>query len=164
MNSCVVLSVDDSNDDNVLLQQAVRKSLATFRLQIVSDGQLAIDYLSGAGPYADRKDFPLPHLLLLDLKMPRKTGFEVLDWLKQQPDFKTLPVAVFSSSQANCDLRAAYEKGSTWFLMKPVNFEDLIQLVSVISQWEISRNPAVLQNLSSYRPMPENLEAFLKSY
>ena len=154
MNPFVVLSVDDSDDDNLLLQQAGRRSHATFKLEIVTDGQMAINYLSGVEGYENRQRFPLPDLLLLDLKMPRKSGFEVLDWLRQQSQFKTLPVAVFSSSQNEADLQKAYEKGTTWFLMKPVNFEDLIHFVSVINQWKISRDPTVLTEFPSYRSAP----------
>jgi CheY-like chemotaxis protein len=157
MRTCTVLSADDGEDDNLLLTQAHRKSLAVFKLRIVNDGQMAIDYLEGREPYQDRNSFPLPDLLLLDLKMPKKNGFDVLDWLGQQEAFKTIPVAVFSSSQDAADLKAAYEKGADWFLMKPVTFEDLIHLMSAIDRWEIDQSPAAFTSLPSYRRPPNTV-------
>ena len=154
MRTCTILSADDGEDDNLLLQQAHRKSLATFKLQIVKDGQAAIDYLEGKQQYQNRERFPLPDLLLLDLKMPRKNGFEVLDWLRQQAAFKKMPVAVFSSSQDSADLERAYEKGATWFLTKPVDFNELTRLVTAISRWEIDRSPAAFTKLQSYQSAP----------
>ncbi len=155
MRTCTVLSADDGEDDNLLLRQAHRKSLATFKLHIVNDGQTAIDYLEGKQQFANRALFPLPDLLLLDLKMPRKSGFEVLDWLRQNVTFQKMPVAVFSSSQDSADLKKAYEKGATWFLMKPVDFDELVSLVSAINRWEIDQSPFAFTTLPSYRNAPE---------
>src|ERR1044072_863856 len=92
--SLTVLTVDDSNDDTLLLRRACRRAKVRFSLQCVDDGTKAIAYLSGLDTFSDRSVHPLPNLILLDLKMPIKTGFEVLDWLPNQPQFKSLPVAV----------------------------------------------------------------------
>jgi CheY-like chemotaxis protein len=151
MNMPTVLRADDNDDDNLLLRQACRKNSVAFRLEIVTDGQTAISYLSGAGIYSDRSRFPLPELLLLDLKMPRKNGFEVLDWLRKDPFFQNLPVSIFSSSQNSRDLEQAYTKGATWFLMKPADFRELEALARAVGEWLVTKNQSVFQHLTSYR-------------
>src|SRR5687768_12710027 len=88
--AATILHADDSEDDRQLLHYAVRKSEMAFDLQSVEDGQMAADYLGGAGEYRDRDRFPLPVLLLLDIKMPRMTGFDVLVWLNNQPALENL--------------------------------------------------------------------------
>jgi CheY-like chemotaxis protein len=100
-----VLCVDDSNDDTILLQHACRRAAVGFRLQTLDDGEKAIQYLSGQKTFSDRTQFPVPHLVLLDLKMPCKTGFEVLDWMRTNSACANVPVAVFTSSQHDADIR-----------------------------------------------------------
>src|SRR6187455_1159237 len=85
-----------------------------MRLESASDGQMAIDYLNGADSFCDRARFPLPSVILLDLKMPRKTGFEVLEWIRPAP-LRTLPVLIFTSSTNESDIKQAYEKGANLF-------------------------------------------------
>src|SRR6266852_4538612 len=101
----------------------LKRAFATARIpaifQFVTDGQEAIDYLSGTNQYADRNEYPLPDLMLLDIKMPRLDGFAVLDWLRKQPCLKRLPVTMFSSSDMEKDIDRAYELGANSFLVKP---------------------------------------------
>src|SRR5438874_10668068 len=100
-----VLHVDDDSNDTVLLQAAVLKAGAHFNLMNVADGEQAMAYLSGLGQYADRSRFPIPSLILLDLKMPRLTGFEILKWIRMHPALGDLPVLVLSGSQLQEDIR-----------------------------------------------------------
>src|SRR5437763_2660939 len=113
-----VLCVDDSSADTLLLRRACRRAGVKFVLQSVDDGDKAIAYLSGMENYSDRTAYPIPTMVLLDLKMPTKSGFEVLDWLRSRPEYKTLPVAVLTSSQHDWDVRNAYRKGANCFLIK----------------------------------------------
>lgn len=151
-----ILCVDDSSDDTLLLQRACRRAGVKFVLQSVDDGDKAIAYLSGMESYSDRKTYPIPTLLLLDLKMPTRTGFEVLDWLRQHPDYKTLPVAVFTSSQHDSDVRDAYLKGANCFLTKPVDYSQLVEFVKALEQAFADQQsfPDRLRNLQFYKPEP----------
>jgi len=153
--SLTVLCVDDSSDDTLLLQHACRRAGVSFALKAVEDGDKAIEYLTGKSDFSDRAKFPLPHLVLLDLKMPSKTGFEVLDWLRRHPEYKSLPVAVFTSSQHDSDIREAYRKGANCFLTKPVEYDALIQLVKAVDQILAGVDlPGPFQKLDAFKPVP----------
>src|ERR1051326_744762 len=115
-----VLHVDDDSNDTVLLQAAAHKAGVHFNLINVSDGEQAMAYLSGLGQYADRFRFPLPSLILLDLKMPRLTGFEILKWIRTHRTLGELPVLVLSGSQLQDDMRQAYAGGANSYLVKPL--------------------------------------------
>jgi CheY-like chemotaxis protein len=151
-----VLCVDDSTDDTLLLQHACRRAGVKFALKAVDDGEKAIDYLTGVDGFSDRGTYPVPRLILLDLKMPTKTGFEVLDWLRLRPEYKSLPVAVFTSSQHQSDIHEAYRKGANCFLTKPVEYESLVQLVKAIDQSVHSSEglPGELLKLDAFKPQP----------
>src|ERR1044071_1673811 len=118
-----VLCVDDSSDDTVLLRHACRRAGVKFALQAVDDGDKAIQYLTGDDVFSDRNAYPVPRLILLDLKMPSKTGFEVLSWLRKHPVHSKLRVAVFPSSQKESNIHEVYRKGAIFFLPKPVEYE-----------------------------------------
>src|SRR5438093_7191297 len=118
--STILLAEDDPNEVLLLQRALVKASLTTDSLKVVSDGEDAMAYLSVQGIYADRGRYPLPALLLLDLKMPRKSGFEVLSWLRKQPQLRYLAAVVLSSSNNHHDVRLAYELGANSYLMKPV--------------------------------------------
>jgi len=126
-----VLVVEDDSNDVLLLQRAFRKGGLTHVLQVVHDGEEAISYLIGEGPYDDRSKYPLPALMLLDLKMPRKSGLEVLDWLRQQTnELKKLPVIVLTSSRLTEDVDRAYGLGANSYMAKPSgNYEGLAEMV-----------------------------------
>jgi len=128
-----ILLVEDDPNDVLLIRRAFRKSDVANPIQVVGDGEEAIAYLSGRGPYADRERYPLPVLLLLDLKLPRKSGFEVLEWLRQQPGLKRLPVAVLTSSAETPDINRAYDLGANSYLVKPVRFEGLLRMVQTLN-------------------------------
>src|SRR5882762_2599317 len=110
MLSPVILLADDNEDDIVLIQRALNKAAVHYPIHVVRDGEEVIAYLKGEWAYADRNKYPLPDLMLLDLKMPRKDGFEVLQWIRQQSDLRTLRVIVLTSSDRIRDVNTAYER------------------------------------------------------
>ena len=120
-----VLHVEDNLGDKELFQHASQSAELNWNLVWLEDGQTAIDYLSGTGPYSERQKFPLPGLVLLDLKMPRKNGFEVLQWLRQTPGLKALPVVLFTASNSKKDIRHAFELGANSVVVKPTAYRDL---------------------------------------
>jgi CheY-like chemotaxis protein len=132
MNEPAILVVEDSPDDVLLLQRAFRKANLINPVQVVPDGQAAIDYLSGVDAYADRERFPLPALILLDLKLPKRSGHEVLEWIRAQPGLRRVPIAMLTSSKETSDINRAYDLGANSYLMKPVDFDALLQLVQTL--------------------------------
>src|SRR5436190_15241380 len=128
----LILLVEDREDDILLIRRAFIKGNVLNPLQVVRDGDEAIMYLAGEGRYANRSEFPLPDLVLLDLKMPRTDGFEVIRWIRQQPGFSTLRVVVLTSSQELKDVNLAYQLGANSFLVKPVDFERFIEMSQAI--------------------------------
>jgi CheY-like chemotaxis protein len=128
-----ILVADDDENDIFFLCRALERAGLRNPLIITHDGQEVIDYLGGAAPYADRARHPLPGLLLLDLKMPRMNGFEVLAWMEAHPEFNELPVVVFSSSSQEEDIRKARQLGADEYQIKPSDFYKLVQLVQEIS-------------------------------
>lgn len=135
-----ILLVEDNPDDVLLIQRAFRKARVTHPLQQVGDGEEAINYLDGTGAYSDRQQYPLPGLLLLDLKIPRKSGLEVLAWLKEQPGLHRLPVVVFTSSREESDIQRAYDLGANSYLVKPVNFNALLEIVQTLGLYWLQFN------------------------
>ncbi len=130
-----ILHVDDDPNDLLLLKHACRTASLDFAVESVTDGEAAIAYLSGTEPYSNRQRYPLPSLLLLDLKMPRKTGFEVLSWIREHPRLKRLPVFVFTSSKHQEDVDRAYELGANAYLVKPVGFDRLVEELKALQFW-----------------------------
>jgi CheY-like chemotaxis protein len=130
LNHKMILVAEDDPTDAFFLQRAFGKTGTTVGLKFVRDGQEAIDYLRGEPPFIDRSAHPMPQLLLLDLKMPRMNGFEVLHWLKTQPGLKRLLVIVFSSSAETGDINRAYDLGANSYLVKPHATEQLLELVN----------------------------------
>jgi CheY-like chemotaxis protein len=124
-----ILVAEDDSADAYFLQRAFSRSGIPVRLQFVRDGQEAVDYLRGEGPFADRSVHPMPHLVLLDLKMPRLNGFDVLEWIRQEPAFKHLMVVIFSASDEPRDIGRAYTLGANEYLVKPHSIEELNRLV-----------------------------------
>jgi CheY-like chemotaxis protein len=128
-DSSTVLLAEDNEDDVLLTQIAFKKARLANPLQIVRDGTQVLSYLKGEGQYADRLRYAFPMLLLLDLRMPKINGFEVLSWLQTKSGLKHLPVAVMTSSADEPDIERAYELGANSYLIKPPNAEALLGLV-----------------------------------
>jgi CheY-like chemotaxis protein len=131
-NPVTVLHVDDDPNDSALLLNASRKAKVNFNIETIPDGEQAIAYLSGQGAYRDQAQHQIPSLILLDLKMPRATGFEILRWIRQHPELNQLPVIVLSGSELQEDIRRAYAEGANSYLVKPLGFEALVNMVQNI--------------------------------
>lgn len=130
-----VLLVDDSENDLLLVRRAFRKAEFNIPLQEAQNGVAAIAYLAGQGPYGDREQFPLPAVMLLDLNMPLKNGFEVLKWVRAQPGLKRLIVIVLTASMRDEDAERAYDHGANWFAVKPSEMENLIAMIRALRDW-----------------------------
>ena len=138
-----ILLAEDDRNDILLISRAFQKAGLGNVLKTVTDGDQAIEYLRGTNEYADRSRFPLPFLLLLDLKMPGTDGFEVLQWLRSQPDFKRLLVVVLTSSNLQADVDRAYDLGANSYLVKPVEFNQMVNMIQRFEAYwtEINRFP-----------------------
>ncbi len=136
-----ILIAEDEENDALLMQMAVQKAGLRHTISIVRDGQQAVDYLSGAPPFNDRSQHPLPEIFLLDLKMPRLTGFDVLQWLTAHPELSELPAIVISSSIDVSDMEKARDLGAADYYFKPTRFADLVKLIADIQESWL--NPAV---------------------
>jgi CheY-like chemotaxis protein len=131
----IALLADDLEDNAILLRIVLERAGWVHPLQYVRDGVEAIEYLRGDGMYRDRARFPLPAFLLLDLNMPRKDGFEVLAWIREQPALRPLPVYVFSASSQAEDIRRSYALGANAYLVKPGNLDGLMNLAATLLAW-----------------------------
>lgn len=120
-----VVIAEDDDDDIDLLERALASIACEHTVRIVRDGQEALDYLRGVGRYDDRAAFPFPDVLLVDLKMPRVSGLEVLWWLSKHPECSVLPTIVFSTSNIDSDIKRAYELGASAYFVKPISFQAL---------------------------------------
>jgi len=139
----ILLAEDDRNDAE-LFTHALRRNDAPARVEIVSDGEELINYVRGKGKYTDRKVHPFPSLILLDLKMPRLTGLEVLEWLRNQPECGKLPIIMMSGSGLEQDIDRAYNLGVNTYFTKPARLEHLTELVRVmVDYWLQSERPSV---------------------
>lgn len=130
----VILHVDDDADDRFLVDAAWRQAGVRHPLRAVSDGRQAIDYLFGTGEYADRARYPLPGLVLLDLKMPGLTGFDVLQRLRADKEIGGIPVLITTASTDPGDVAKAYRLGANGFFIKPSSAEELTALLSAIDR------------------------------
>lgn len=125
------LLVDDSEDDVFFMLRAAKAAGVGTTFHVARDGQEAKDYLAGAGGYADRTQFPLPKLMLLDLKLPYLSGLDLLEWLRAQPHLDGIVVIVLTSSQAPVDLNRAFQLGANSVLEKPTTPEKIRELVRI---------------------------------
>jgi len=126
---CTILYAEDEENDVYFLADAFEIVGSPHTLKVVRDGQEALDYLSGKGAFADRLLYPLPTLILLDINMPRESGLEVLEWLRQQPHLKSVPALMLTSSSRQEDMDKARLLGAADYLLKPSNPRRLIDLV-----------------------------------
>jgi|SRR3712207_4364604 len=147
-SNATVLLVEDNHDDVLLTQRAFRKAGIAARLEVVGDGDAAVAYLAGEGAYRDRDAHPMPSLVLLDWKLPKRSGREVLQWIRGQEGLLSLPVVVVTSSREQEDVEQAYVAGANSYIEKPVLFDRLTALCAMLHAYWIQSN-IVLHRLAS---------------
>ena len=135
-----VLLVDDSEDDIFLFQRAHVKAKADFNLRTAPSGRDAMNYLAGEGVFADKAAYPRPQLVVLDIKMPLVSGFDVLRWIRSTEAIKDLVVVMFSASMMESDLQKAYGLRANSYLVKPGDSLHLTQIVSLFEQYWMNTN------------------------
>lgn len=135
-----ILLVEDNPKDVFLVQRAFRKAEIATPLQVVSDGDAAIRYLSGDAPYSDRCVHPLPVFVLLDLKLPRRSGAEVLSWIRQQSYLRRLPVVILTSSREYAEVNRIYDLGGNAYIVKPPDFNQLVDILKTLNLHWITYN------------------------
>src|SRR6185436_11152458 len=141
--SNTVLWVEDDADDVLLIGRALRKA-GLDQPALARDGREAVAYLSGDGKYADRAAHPFPSLILLDLKLPKMSGFEVLRWIRERPEVCRVPVVMFTSSRERADIDRAYDLGANGYLIKSVDHDDLVEALKRVRKFwlDLNINPA----------------------
>src|SRR5258706_11493205 len=152
---CCILVAEDEDVDIFLLRRAFRRAGLLHNLVDVGDGEETIQYLTGCPPFEDRVKYPFPQLLLLDLKMPKLNGFDVLAWLAGRPDMHDLPAVVLTSSPFESDVRMAEKLGAQDFLTKPNDLDQMITIVKSISERWLTNVASRPSRVSSFAPADE---------
>jgi CheY-like chemotaxis protein len=140
MTTQPVLLVEDDENDVFFMQRAFREAGILNPLKVACDGREAIDYLNGKGKFADRREWPLPCLVLMDLKLPYVLGLDVLKWIRTEPAFKSVIVVVLTSSKQDADIAKAYSLGANSYLVKPPDVHQLVAMVKRIKEYWIEMN------------------------
>lgn len=135
-----ILQLEDDENDVMFFKFAFKGAHIANPVFTVRDGQEAIDYLSGAGRYADRRHFPLPVIVFLDLKTPRRTGQDVLKWIRAQPKLRRMVVVILSASGNQHDVNAAYDAGANAFLVKPAGLDKLTEMMRAVQLFWLVHN------------------------
>jgi CheY-like chemotaxis protein len=147
-----ILLVDDGENDLVLLRRAFAMAKCSNPLQEARNGEEAIAYLQGEGRFGDRSKFPFPIIMLLDLNMPRKNGFDVLTWVRLQPNLKRLAIIILTASMRAADVERAFDLGATSFLVKPSNLDTLSTMMRCLCDWiQINHFPPLVGPSSEVR-------------
>ena len=138
-----ILIAEDNDDDMFLIERAFKQLGATYQLQPVNDGEEAVQYMMGEGKYADRVAFPYPNFVITDLKMPRKDGLGVLDFLKKNPEWAIIPTVVFSGSCNDDDIKKSYMLGASSYHVKPSGSDAMLHLIRALhTYWTTCEVPA----------------------
>ncbi|MBI5687621.1 MAG: response regulator [Verrucomicrobia bacterium] len=132
MKPKTLLYVEDSDVDVFFVKRLFELWGAPDNLRVVHTGENAVDYLAGANRFEDRENFPLPAMVLLDLKLPGMHGFDVLSWIRRQPQFEKLPVILFTASNLDADIRRAVELGATDYIVKPADLSTLPEILAPV--------------------------------
>ncbi len=149
--SYLLLLVEDEESDAFFFERALKKAGVSHPLRLVRDGQEAINFLAGAGEYADRNAHPLPGLIVLDLNLPVKHGLEVLKWMRERPETQNIVVIVLTSSVDVLDMHEAYALGANSYLVKPSDPNDLMPVVEAIKAYWLTFNSIAPQLESDLR-------------
>ena len=139
-NTAPILYADDDDNDVFFLKRAFAEAGITNPIEAVTDGLQAIHYLAGEGKFSDRARYPLPCLIMLDIQLPRKSGMEVLQWLRQVSGLPCLPVIMLSSSARRDDINNAYHLGANSFIVKPPGIEKRAELAKMIKGYWLEFN------------------------
>jgi len=131
--SKMILLVEDNEDDEFALNRAIRKAGIDIPVRVVTDGQQAIDFLSSKTSLATTEQDPLPFLILLDLKLPYRNGFEVLEWIRSQPHLADISIVILTGSDEACDRQRAQALGARSYLVKPASPDDIKRLLDLVS-------------------------------
>ncbi len=137
-----ILLVEDNRMDIELTLDAFREARLLNTIQVVTDGQEALDYLLGRGRFVDRREYPMPNIILLDLKLPGLDGFEVLRQVKSMPVLKRIPIIILTSSKEEGDRALSYDRGANSYLVKPVSFDGFLDIVRQVNGYWLSLNVA----------------------
>jgi CheY-like chemotaxis protein len=137
-----ILLVEDNRMDIELTMDAFREAKLLNTIQVATDGQEALDYLLGRGRFVDRREYPMPNIILLDLKLPGLDGFEVLSQIKSTPILKRIPVIILTSSKEEGDRALSYDRGANSYIVKPVSFDGFLGVVREINGYWLSLNVA----------------------
>jgi CheY-like chemotaxis protein len=135
-----ILYAEDEENDVFFLERAFKLADSPHTLKAVPDGAQAIEYLAGRGYFTDRSRYPLPDLILLDINMPKKSGLDVLEWVRSQPHYKSLPTLILTSSTRSEDMEAARQLGADDYLFKPSDPLKLVEVVKSIQEHWLSRS------------------------
>ena len=138
--SSTILLVEDNADDVFFMKRALLSAQIKNPVQVASDGQAAIDYLRGSGMFSDRVRYPSPCLVFLDLKLPGKSGHEVLQWIREESPTKTLVVILLTTSREPRDIQHAYNLGCNGFLVKPGTPPQLHDMISAVKHFWLCHN------------------------
>lgn len=140
-----ILIVEDNAEEVILLQKAFKRAAQNVSVQFVVNGEEAIEYLSGTDRFQDRYAFPEPDLVIMDLKMPRKGGFEVLEWFRNLQEGALIPVVVLTSSSREADVQRAYSLGANSYFHKPGSFDEFREMIQLIcSYWGRAKRPKAM--------------------
>jgi CheY-like chemotaxis protein len=134
-SNVVILMADDDADDRDMTKEALAESRLANELYFVEDGVMLMDYLRGRGAYSKPGSAPRPGVILLDLNMPRKDGREALCEIKADPDLRTIPVVVLTTSKADEDVARSYDLGANSYITKPVTFDGLLEVVRALGRY-----------------------------
>ena len=143
MNNVCILQIEDDNNDVFFMNRAFARAGIANLVQVVTDGQMAMDYLAGSGPFADSTAHPLPDLVLLDLKLPKMSGLEVLEWIRGQAALRSMFVIVLTSSPDGRDARRAYALGANSYVIKPPDLQKYAEFARRLKEWWLECNQFV---------------------
>lgn len=135
-----LLLVEDDENDVIFMRHAFRSAGITQTLNVVSDGQEAVDYLAGVGSFSNRDEYPLPGLIFTDLKLAKKTGLELVEWVRRQSAYRRIPVIILSASADPKEIEQAYERGANSFLTKPSSNVELIEMLKIFKRYWLNYN------------------------
>jgi CheY-like chemotaxis protein len=135
-----IVKLGESPEAPCVFKRACDRARVSFKCESVSSAQEGISYLSGTAPYANRRRYPMPSLIVLDWDLPESGGLQALSWIRSRPALRYLPVVVLSDSKSQPSMKRAYDRGASSYLLKPKSFEDLVELIRMIDRYWLALN------------------------